>query len=127
MNQILSIKLNSKSKKYKNFFILQLWISVIIILIILCFYFYNQYKIYKKEQISKTLINSYELSKLYSGYSSSISEKSSDSIIGIINIPKINIYYPIFSNLKNELLEISPCRFSGDYPGSYGNLCIARS
>ena len=44
---------------------------------------------------------------------------------GIIEIPKINIYYPVFSELSDELLKIAPCKFYGKSPKSPGNICIA--
>ena len=44
---------------------------------------------------------------------------------GIIEIPKINLYYPVFSHLTEELLKISPCKFYGDSPNVNGNICIA--
>ena len=44
---------------------------------------------------------------------------------GIIEIPKINLYYPIFSHLTEDLLKISPCKFYGDQPDINGNICIA--
>ena len=47
------------------------------------------------------------------------------SVIGIIEIPKINISYPILSESNDELLKIAPCRISGPMPNEDGNLCIA--
>lgn len=44
---------------------------------------------------------------------------------GIIEIPKINLYYPVFSHLTEDLLKISPCKFYGDSPDVDGNICIA--
>jgi sortase A len=44
---------------------------------------------------------------------------------GIIEIPKINLYYPVFSYLTEDLLKISPCKFYGDTPDINGNICIA--
>ncbi len=44
---------------------------------------------------------------------------------GIIQIPKINLYYPVFSHLTEDLLKIAPCKFYGDSPKVNGNLCIA--
>ena len=44
---------------------------------------------------------------------------------GIIQIPKINLYYPVFSYLTEELLKIAPCKFYGDTPDVNGNICIA--
>ena len=45
--------------------------------------------------------------------------------IGWINIPKINVNYPIFSETTVELLKVSVCRFHGGNPNEVGNLCIA--
>lgn len=45
--------------------------------------------------------------------------------IGIINIPSINVNYPILSTYTDELLKISPCKFHGPNPNEVGNLCIA--
>ena len=44
---------------------------------------------------------------------------------GIIEISKINLYYPVFSYLTEDLLKISPCKFYGDMPDVNGNICIA--
>lgn len=44
--------------------------------------------------------------------------------IGIINIPKINITYPILSTTSVELLKVSACKFHGGNPNEVGNLCI---
>lgn len=44
---------------------------------------------------------------------------------GIIKIPKINLYYPVFSDLTEDLLKISPCKFYGDSLDTNGNICIA--
>lgn len=43
----------------------------------------------------------------------------------MIEIPKINLYYPVFSYLTEDLLRISPCKFYGDSPDVNGNICIA--
>lgn len=45
--------------------------------------------------------------------------------IGIINIPSINVNYPILSTYTDELLKIAPCKFHGPNPNEVGNLCIA--
>ena len=50
------------------------------------------------------------------------------SIIGEINIPSLNVNYPIIlpENLDNidTLLKISVCKFHGANPNEVGNLCI---
>lgn len=45
--------------------------------------------------------------------------------IGKINIPSINVNYPILSTYSDALLKISPCKFHGPNPNEIGNLCIA--
>ncbi len=80
MNQILSTKLNKKTKNKKNWFKLQFIMSIFIIAIIclLGFYYYND--LVKKENLSHDLINNYSIYKLYSNQdienSSSIEETS---------------------------------------------------
>jgi len=45
--------------------------------------------------------------------------------IGIVNIPSIDVNYPILSTNSDELLKIAPCKFHGANPNEVGNLCIA--
>lgn len=46
-------------------------------------------------------------------------------IVGKINIPSINVDYPILSETSDELLKVSVCKFWGSSPNQVGNLCIA--
>ena len=48
-----------------------------------------------------------------------------NNLFGIIEIPKINLYYPIFSNLTEENLKVAPCKFYGDTLKDKTNICIA--
>ena len=50
---------------------------------------------------------------------------NNNNIFGIIEIPKINIYYPIFSNINDNLLKIAPCKFYGNNLDKNDNICIA--
>ncbi len=59
------------------------------------------------------------------GTSTSSAEETPNGLFGIIEIPKINLYYPVFSQLSEELLKVSPCKFYGDTPSVDGNICIA--
>lgn len=126
MNQILQAKLdNKKSKltKLKKILKFQLYFSIIFGVMIIAFISYNTFHLYKQEKYSNQILSNYNITKLYSNLSSDEilnSNKSIEStyIIGIIEIPKINIYYPIFSNCNDELLKISPCKFYGPKPGS---------
>ncbi len=53
------------------------------------------------------------------------SDGTSYYTIGVINIPSINVNYPILSTYTDELLKIAPCKFHGPNPNEIGNLCIA--
>lgn len=126
MNQILEIslkKIKDNKNKIINFFKFQFTISIILLISIIIIFIYQKYILYKKEKFSKQLINNYNITKIYSNYS--INSYINNNILGIIQIDKINIYYPIFSTYSEELLKISPCRFYGPSPGKLGNLCIA--
>ena len=56
------------------------------------------------------------------------SDGSQYTIIGEVNIPSLNVNYPIIQpdNLDNidSLLKISVCKFHGANPNEVGNLCI---
>lgn len=45
--------------------------------------------------------------------------------VGAINIPSLNINYPILSETTDALLKVSVCKFWGSNPNEVGNLCIA--
>lgn len=133
MNQILVTELKPKKtnlKKFKKILKIQLSLSIIFIITILSLITYNKINLYKKEKYSSQILNNYNITKLYSNSPSTdlsnYTENIENSYItGIIEIPKINIYYPIFSTYNDDLLKISPCKFYGPQPGKTGNLCIA--
>lgn len=122
MNQILFIKNNSK--KYK----IQLAISLIILITVFLFWLRYFLSTKSKDNFSDSLLNSFNIERIYSnndGYTVVELDGNSTTVIGIIEIPNINIKYPILSNISDELLKISPCRFYGPLPNEKGNLCIA--
>lgn len=136
MNQILfsfndngnQIKLKSeKILNRKNFYLYILISLIILIIIIFSLIIYNKYSIYKKSNDTEKVLSAYNISTLYSSSNTySAIELSNDiAIIGLIEIPKINISYPILSNADEDILKISVCRFSGPLPNRIGNLCIA--
>jgi len=47
------------------------------------------------------------------------------NILGIIQIDKINLRYPILAKTTDDFLEIAPCKFYGNELNGYGNFCIA--
>ena len=126
MNQILQVK---NKTCLKIFFKFQLWISILLISIISTLIIIKKIKISNQERFSNQLLSNYNITKLYSGISNDEFKKynntASSSIFGIIEIPTINVYYPIFSDYNEYLLKIAPCKFYGCNPGERGNLCIA--
>lgn len=135
MNQILETKedfyfydnIIFKRKKIKKRYLFIFFISIIICIII-AFYLLSSYFL-KLSQNRKTNIlkEKYNVTTLYSNNINYSALKLSNdiSIIGLIEIPSINISYPILENSNEELLKISVCRFSGPFPNRNGNLCIA--
>ncbi len=127
MNQILVTKIKKSKKKdtriFKFQFILSITISISLILVIL----YYLFSINQKEELSNKLIDNYNIAKLYTtNTSENVDEMEIDNnLFGIIEIPKINVYYPVFANLSEELLKVSPCKFYGGNLKSNGNICIA--
>ena len=128
MNQILFRK-NYDQKKINKLKI-QLLLSLLIIFSIGIYVFLFYKNLETNEKLSDNLLNTFNIEKLYSSNTQEYNItkfNSSDNIfiIGIIEIPKIGITYPIFSEVNDDLLKISPCRFYGSFPNEIGNLCIA--
>ena len=139
MNQILFYKgindlnySNYENKKVKKkLFTLQFFISILLIVITIIIYIFYLYNINSKENMSYKLAHNYNISKLYSNnknyhsINTYIDNGVQYSVIGLIEIPKINLNYPILSEINDNLLKIAPCKFYGPMPNKYGNLCIA--
>lgn len=131
MNQILEVNKKFKNKKVntikKCLLLFQVILSILIIIVTFLYIFYNKIKTSNKEKYSNEILNSYSIAKLYSDKSNNVDDSNSTNpyVIGTIEIKKLGIYYPIFSDCTDELLKISPCRFYGPLPGEKGNLCIA--
>ena len=142
MNQILSTNLNndndelnnnldnidntknSNKMSIKKVFKIQFTISIIIIISTISFSTYYIYSLRNKEKISENLIGNYNIYKLYTNVEKE-DETTQNNLFGIIEIPKINLYYPVFSTLTEENLKVSPCKFHGDSLEDTGNVCIA--
>ena len=146
MNQIIctatsSLEFANVEKKIftkeKLFFKLLFYILILMSFCLTIYYIFFRYDLYKNERISQKLLNDYNIISIYSkdiDYSTSMTknnfsiekyEELSNSVIGIIEIKKINIVYPILSEINRNFLKISPCRFYGPMPNEIGNLCIA--
>lgn len=122
MNQILFYK-----RKFNLIYNYKFFYSIFFICILLIFIFFfftiRDYFIYKQNMdFSQSISNATRLKYLYDD---KIYNNSSFPIIGQIEIPKLNIKYPIFSYSSKELLKYGICRISGPSPNLNGNLCLA--
>ena len=123
-----------KCQKRKNWFRFQFTVSIFIVLLLIggaAFYFY---RLGQKENFSNRLLANYNIYRLYSNSGQTTAteqgeeetqESASNGLFGIIEIPKIGLYYPVFSHLSEDLLKVSPCKFYGGSPKENGNICIA--
>lgn len=135
MNQILyKCKLentpNANIENRRNFITI-FFISISLLTIAILLYFIMKYNFAKNSNISQNIISNFNIKTLYSdntNYNSSLisaEDYSEPFVIGLIEIEKINIVYPILSTSSEDLLKLSPCRFAGPMPNEIGNLCIA--
>lgn len=132
MNQILYTGINNEKNNSKNnskSFKFLLYISLFLFISTVSYFSVYLYNSKKQEKFASTLINSFNIDSLYSNEQNYTVVKLNNSdeanVIGIIQIDKINIEYPILSKTNDELLKISPCKFFGPDPNKVGNLCIA--
>lgn len=118
---MLNHNVNKPKNQLNTFLKIQFVFSNIITIIFI--YYFISYKTSnnKQESISQKLLNDFSISNLYNSSKNYKSEKAyynydnnfSFYIIGIIEIPKINITYPIISEVSDEFLKIAPCKFYG--------------
>lgn len=131
MNQIIcnsTCNLNTSIKNFKkrNLFKLLFIILVILSIFLLIYYIFFKYDLYKYEKISQRILDNYSITTLYPDAhdytTSKLSNKqlpnniTSSSVIGIIEIKKLDLTYPIISEMNKENLKISPCKFYGSNP-----------
>ncbi len=120
MNQILFC--NKKIKK-NLIFIYTFFLLTLSIFISFSIYFIssvikqknnNNFSIYLSQKIN---INNIYLNSNFQSSSNSL-------IIGTIEIPNLNIKYPVFSYYSDNLMKIGPCRLYGSISHTASNLCI---
>lgn len=98
------------------------FISITGVLISIFYGIYGYQNRNERAKIADSLVDSFNISTLYSQNNSytvsKISQKKQENafVIGIIKIDSIKISYPILSKIDDELLKISPCRFYGPLP-----------
>ena len=131
MNQIIltpnKTPENLKFEKSKKIFLkynLILFFCIFVILICIIIYFISMYDSYKKEKISNALMNNFTITRLYTDSNNINYNLLNNSleidpfVIGLLEIEKIDIMYPILSKTSDELLKIAPCRFFGPLPNT---------
>ena len=141
-------------KRKKKFFKFEFFLSVFLVCTLSSYYIYAEYDRNKSEQVSQEILANMtleapeeKLEEIVVILNSAFEEEqevdlteepveipsvqvatSSDGTdyytIATINIPKINVNYPILSETSTELLKISPCKFWGADPNQVGNFCI---
>lgn len=124
MNQILFIANSKKNLNKKNLFKFIFFISIISMVIISFIYLYYRIYLNNQEKLSLQYAKNYNIYKLYNTQKIT-NYYDTPSMIGIIEIPIIQMYYPIFNKTTDDLLKISPCVFYGKMPPVKSNLCIA--
>lgn len=140
MNQILNFNSDTPNYSKKNYKILKKYkvifsFSIIICIISIIIYFFIRYNVNKNDKISKELANNFSLSTLYSNtIGDYTTEKLVETainkepfVIGLIEIEKIKLIYPILSETNSELLKLSPCRYFGPMPNEPRQLMYCRT
>lgn len=131
MNQILVINDNlvytNKNFRNNKFYLYLFFISIITTILVLVYFFFLYCTRLTEAQKTSLLKNKYNISTLYPSNTNYSTLKLSNNIsmIGKIDIPKINISYPIIENTSTDFLKVSVCKLSGPLPNRIGNLCIA--
>ena len=126
MNQIIFLPTYKKQKK------LYLVVLTMLILLGLSYIAYETYISNRRNAILKHVETNYKLTRLYNNnfvkpVQITLDSKIEANIIGYIKIDKINVNYPIFNNLTDELLKISICKYYGPDLNEAGNVCLCRA
>lgn len=160
MNQILVTKklyITPELKKKKKLYKFEFFLSVFLVIVLLSAYIYAEYDRNKSEQVSQEILANLDIPeedttvaknnvlvvvldevvqeepKANSGIQTSTQTTAAGyqyTTIATINIPKINVSYPIIDGPTDsaeeteDLLKISPTKFWGPEPNEVGNFCI---
>ena len=154
MNQIFvneKVYVTPKLKRKKLFYKIQFVLSILVVIILTSYYIKTEYAQRKGEAKSHEVMNDFEdltvaedddilvvalndnateipkeppkildeFNKVYT------TENGTEyRIDSILNIPSLDIKYPVISESTNELLKISLNKFWGGEPNAVGNYCI---
>lgn len=127
MNQILLTlenfdkKRNNNNKKYYYYKYIFFFCTIIIWVVFI--FSFRSYCLSQEDLNSSNFIS--DAIKLQSLYNINLSDNSTYPIIGRIEIPSLNINYPIFSKTTDELLKLGICKVYGPNINTRGNLCLA--
>ena len=132
-----------------SFFKFQFLVSCLLLACILIFLFFYWQSNKRDDALAKQLVNQFNITKLYANANSSGSKQNTSitplqirtsdldldsskknlpefvSVIGLIEIPSIELTYPILAEMSDDFLKVAPCKFYGPNPNEIGNLCIA--
>ncbi len=127
MNQILltlenfNKKRNNNNKKYYYYKYIFFFCTIIIWVVFI--FSFRSYCLSQEDLNSSNFIS--DAIKLQALYNINLSDNSTYPIIGRIEIPSLNINYPIFSKTTDELLKLGICKVYGPNINTRGNLCLA--
>ena len=127
MNQILLTlenfdkKRNNNNKKYYYYKYIFFFCTIIIWVVFI--FSFRSYCLSQEDLNSSNFIS--DAIKLQALYNINLSDNSTYPIIGRIEIPSLNINYPIFSKTTDELLKLGICKVYGPNINTRGNLCLA--
>lgn len=151
MNQILiteKIYVTAKLKRKKLFYKILFIISLVTVICLFLYYIYLEYDKRKAESISQEILNSISFDStvvqddtLVVSLNENVQEVKYEEIEefnnvytspdgtkyvvdSILNIPSLEINYPVLSETTDELLKISLNKFWGGDPNTVGNYCI---
>lgn len=129
MNQILltlenfNKKRNNNNNNKKYYYYKYIFFFCTIIIWVVFIFSFRSYCLSQEDLNSSNFIS--DAIKLQSLYNINLSDNSTYPIIGRIEIPSLNINYPIFSKTTDELLKLGICKVYGPNINTRGNLCLA--
>ena len=128
MNQILLTLENFNKKRNNNnnkkyYYYKYIFFFCTIIIWVVFIFSFRSYCLSQEDLNSSNFIS--DAIKLQSLYNINLSDNSTYPIIGRIEIPSLNINYPIFSKTTDELLKLGICKVYGPNINTRGNLCLA--
>lgn len=111
-------------KKFINIFIILLVLAAIIVLGVII-YRYSQYQANSNAAIEVVAQIEKEFEEISETDQKVEAEYKGYKVVGIIEIPKINIKYPILNQTNDDAMQYSITKFSGGDVNSIGNFVVA--